>query len=83
MVDNKTLFDKYYQINSVQKEFEEESDYKICNDVCRAFHLCSISEQDYDRFDNCIVKYSSSGASAPKFTISFVSAILIGLFFSF
>ena len=22
--------------------------------VCKSFHLCAISEQDYDKFENCV-----------------------------
>ena len=46
--DDPETFDKYYLINGVQKvEYE-------CDDICRSFQYCSITEQDYDMFEACL-----------------------------
>ena len=42
------FFERYFEANSVQKV-----DYK-CDEVCKAYHICTIAEQDYDRFEVCL-----------------------------
>ena len=64
-------FDKYHQINSVQKPDID------CDENCKAYHLCTISQQDYQYFDQCIEK---SHSSKPQWKILL---IFFSIFFSF
>ena len=42
------FFKQYFAANSVQKV-----DYE-CDEVCKAYHICTIAEQDYGQFEVCI-----------------------------
>jgi len=50
MSEDSEYFDKYHQINSVQKPDID------CDENCRGYHLCAISQQDYQYFDQCVEK---------------------------
>ena len=54
MSEDSDFFDKYHQINSVQKPDID------CDENCKAYHLCTISQQDYQYFDQCVEKSHSS-----------------------
>ena len=56
MSSDPDFFDKYHQINSVQK-----ADVK-CDENCRTYHLCAISQQNYKYFDECIERNHSNKA---------------------
>ena len=81
------FFKQYFEANSVQKV-----DYE-CDEVCKAYHICTIAEQDYGQFEVCIKNESppsttenpdsttmttSNGSSRPVFDL-FTFLFLISL----
>ena len=47
------MFKKYYSANTVR--FEEASE-ETCNATCHVYHYCAMSEQDYGRYEDCILQ---------------------------
>ena len=72
MSDDSNYFDKYHQINSVQKPDID------CDENCQTYHLCAISQQKYAFFDECIEKNHADMAHWETFL--FLSSILISFF---
>ena len=56
------FFKQYFAANSVQKV-----DYE-CDEVCKAYHICTIAEQDYSEFENCIKNEGSTTTENPDST---------------
>ena len=58
------FFKQYFAANSVQKV-----DYE-CDEVCKAYHICTIAEQDYGQFEVCIKNESPTTTENPDFSTS-------------
>ncbi len=72
---DQTVFEDYYFINTVSFEAATEEN---CDNVCRRYHYCAMSELDYQRFEICVQESNGAGdATSSIFLTLFLTVILL------
>ncbi len=72
LLDNDTMFDKYYVANGVNYDPSEK-----CTEECRVIHYCAITEVDYEKYDQCYQGHVSGAQSV--MSSGFFTLCIIGM----